>query len=319
MMRIVVLDGYTLNPGDLSWECFEHCGEVTVYERTPDDLILERAKDADIILTNKTPLTSQTIASLPSLRYVGVLATGYNVVDVESAVQRGITVTNIPLYGTNSVAQMTFALLLELCHHVQEHSDAVHSGKWSKINDFCFWNHPLIELSEKTMGIIGFGRIGRQVGQIAAVLGMRIVAANNVRLPKPDIQEFQWMDIDGVLAESDFVSLHCPLTSETNELINRRTIEKMRSSAFLINTSRGGLVNEEDLANALNNDRLAGAALDVLSVEPPSPDNPMLSAKNCLITPHIAWATHSARQRLMITAAKNLEAYISSHPINVVT
>lgn len=317
-MKIVVLDGFTLNPGDLSWAALEPLGDLTVHDRTPADHILARAAGAVILLTNKTPLTAQTIRALPDLQYIGVLATGYNVVDVQAAADRNIPVTNVPTYGTHSVAQLTFALLLELCHHVQAHSDAVRRGQWSASRDFCFWDSPLIELADKTIGIIGFGRIGRQVAQIADALGMAVLAADRVKNPPPTLRRFAWAEIPDLLANADVVSLHCPLFPETQGLINRQTLDRMKPSAFLLNTSRGPLIVEQDLADALAAGRIAGAAVDVLSAEPPPPNNPLLAAKNCLVTPHIAWATREARQRLMHTAVENLRAFLAGNPVNVV-
>jgi len=317
-MRIVVLDGYALNPGDLSWDGLEKIGDVTVYERTAVESIIERAAGAEIVFTNKTPLSAETIAKLPGLKYIGVLATGYNVVDVKAAAQHGVVVTNIPTYGTYSVAQMVFALLLELCHHIQRHSDSVKAGDWSRSSDFCYWNYPLVELAGKTMGIIGFGRIGRQVANIAATLGMNVLAADSFKGNPPALENFRWAEIPELLQKSDVVSLHCPLFPETQGLINKNTLSMMKESAFLINTSRGPLIVEEDLAEVLNTGKIAGAGLDVLSVEPPKSDNPLLSAKNCLITPHIAWATKEARARLMDTAVKNLKAFVEGYTVNVV-
>jgi len=317
-MRIVVLDGYALNPGDLSWDGLEKIGDVTVYERTAVEFIIERTAGAEIVFTNKTPLSAETIAKLPGLKYIGVLATGYDVVDVKAAAQRGVVVTNIPTYGTYSVAQMVFALLLELCHHVQRHSDSVKAGDWSKSSDFCYWNYPLVELTGKIMGIIGFGRIGRQVANIAAAFGMNVLAADIFKGNPPALENFRWAEIPELLQKADVVSLHCPLLPETQHLINKNTLSMMKKSAFLINTSRGSLIVEEDLAEALNAGEISGAGLDVLSIEPPKSDNPLLSAKNCLITPHIAWATKEARARLMDTAVKNLKAFVEGHPVNVV-
>ncbi len=317
-MKIVVLDGKTLNPGDLSWEALERFGALTVYDRTPVDRVVERSAGAEILLTNKTPLSAEVFSRLPDLRYIGVMATGYNIVDVEAADRHGIPVTNVPTYGTHSVAQMVFALLLELCHHVGAHSEAVRQGEWSRSVDFCFWDYPLVELAGKTMGIIGFGRIGRQVGCIASALGMRVLAAEPNRKHPPELDDFRWAEIPELLGAADVVSLHCPLFPETEGLINRENIERMKRSAVLINTSRGGLVVDADLANALNTGRIAGAGLDVLSTEPPDEDNPLLCAKNCLITPHISWATKEARARLMGTAIGNVEAFFSGRPVNVV-
>jgi glycerate dehydrogenase len=317
-MKIVVLDGYTLNPGDLSWSALEQLGDCTVYDYTPAGEIVSRAQGAELLLTNKTPLNADTIAQLDGLRYIGVLATGYNVVDVKAAAARGIAVTNIPTYGTYSVAQMALALLLELCHRVQTHSDAVRAGEWSQNRDFCFWKSPLVELYGKTIGIIGFGRIGRQVGAIAAALGMRVLAADSYRGQAPEYAGFAWAEIDEVFRQSDVVSLHCPLFPDTAGLVNQRTLALMKPAAFLLNTSRGGLIVDQDLADALNEGRIAGAGLDVLTVEPPPPDNPLLSARNCLVTPHISWATREARERLMDIAVTNLRAFLDGQPVNTV-
>ncbi len=317
-MKIVVLDGYTLNPGDLSWEGFEKLGELTVYDRTSVDQIRERAKESEILLTNKTPLGAKEFSELPKLQYIGVLATGFNVVDLETAKQREVVVTNIPTYGTRSVAQMTFALLLELCHHVQEHSTAVRNGAWSRCRDFCFWNNPLVELADKTMGIIGFGRIGEQTADIAAAFGMKVIAHDSFQSDQSHRKQFKWSSLEGLLAESDVVSLHCPLLLETTGIINSHTLAMMKSSAFLINTSRGPLIEDQDLANALNNGVIAGAGLDVLSEEPPRRVNPLINAKNCIITPHISWATKEARARLMDIAVDNLSQYLTGNAVNVV-
>ncbi|MHB1456695.1 MAG: D-2-hydroxyacid dehydrogenase [Armatimonadota bacterium] len=318
-MKIVVLDGYVLNPGDLSWDRLSALGDLTVYDRTPADLVVERAKDAEIVFTNKTLLPTETISQLPKLRYIGVLATGYNVVDISAATAQGITVTNVPAYSTASVAQMVFALLLELCSHVQLHSDAVHNGEWVNSKDFAFWKTPLIELSGKTMGIIGMGNIGLQVAGIASSMGMKVVAVSRSRSRQPNIDGFEWVDMPDLFQIADVISIHAPLTPETQGLINKVNIELMKPTAFIINTSRGPVVNEQDLADALNEGRIAGAGLDVLSIEPPKADNPVLTAKNCVITPHIAWATHAARIRLMNTVVKNLEAFINDTPVNVVS
>jgi glycerate dehydrogenase len=317
-MKIVVLDGYCLNPGDLSWDALRSLGEVEVYDRTPAGQVAERAKGAVIALTNKTPLKAETLAQLPELKYIGVLATGYNVVDVEAARQLGITVTNIPTYGTASVAQFVFALLLELCHNVRQHADAVRAGEWSRNADWSFWKSPLMELAGKTMGVIGFGRIGRSVGRIADAMGMKVIANDTYQGNPPDYAGFRWASVDELLRESDVVSLHSPLFPETQGMINARTLGLMKRSAFLINTSRGPLVVDQDLADALNAGRLAGAAVDVLSVEPPAESNPLLSAKNCLVTPHIAWATREARSRLMELAISNISGYLSGNSQNVI-
>ena len=317
-MKIVVLDGYTLNPGDLSWDALKDLGDVTIHDYTPADQIVARAQDAEILFTNKTPLTAATLAQLDKLTYIGVLATGYNVVDVKAAAARGVAVTNIPTYGTSSVAQMVFALLLELCHHVQLHSDAVRGGEWSASRDFCFWKTPLVELQGKTIGIVGFGRIGRQVAKIADAFGMRVLAQDKFQGPAPDLADFRWAELDELLAQSDVVSLHCPLFPDTAGLINQETLARMKPSTFLINTSRGGLIVDQDLSDALNRNQIAGAALDVLSVEPPPADNPLLKAKNILVTPHISWATAEARARLMGIAVDNLKAYLAGKPVNVI-
>ena len=318
-MKIVVLDGYALNPGDLSWDGFRHFGEFAVHDRTPPDSILERAAGADIVLTNKTPLTAETLAELPDLRYIGVLATGYNVVDVAAARSRGIVVTNVPTYGTQSVAQMVFALLFALCRRIEAHSDAVRHGDWSRAPDFCFWNTPLIELTDKTMGIVGFGRIGRATARIADACGMRVLAADVQQHEPPPLREFRWVEIPTLLQEADVVSLHCPLLPATEGLINRDNLARMKASAFLINTSRGPLVVDRDLADALNRDQIAGAALDVLTREPPADDNPLLATRNCIITPHIAWATLESRSRLRTTAEANLRGFLDGKPVNVVS
>jgi glycerate dehydrogenase len=317
-MKIVVLDGYTLNPGDLCWDEWEKLGELRVYDRTPYEKTAERCADAEVVLTNKAPLRKDVLEKLSSLKYIGVLATGYNIIDTETARAKEILVTNVPGYGTASVVQMTFSLLLELCLHVQRHSDAVMSGKWSASPDFCFWDFPLMELSGKTMGIIGFGRIGAQVADVASAFGMKIIG--NKRHPDDQSvrKNFRWAAIDELLEQSDVVSMHCPLMPETEGLLNRDSLKRMKKTAFLLNTSRGPLIVEKDLAEALNTGLIAGAGLDVLSVEPPSADNPLLTAKNCLITPHIAWATKEARTRMMNIALDNLKAFLSGHPVNLV-
>lgn len=317
-MKIVVLDGYTLNPGDLSWKALERLGELEVFDRTAEADIVERAGGAAVILTNKVPLDAGVLAQLPDLKYIGVQATGYNIIDIHYARQRGITVTNVPGYSTRSVAQLTFALLLELCHHVQRHSDRVMDGAWSRSPDFSFWDAPLVELADKTMGIIGFGEIGQQVADLASAFGMRILAHSRTRTDQSHRPNFRWGEQDEIFEHSDVVSLHCPLTPQTEGLISNDTLTKMKRSAFLLNTSRGPLVVEADLAAALNAGRLAGAGVDVLSVEPPNPNNPLFGAKNCLITPHIAWATREARTRLMDMSVTNLLAYTQGKPTHVV-
>jgi glycerate dehydrogenase len=317
-MKIVVLDGYCLNPGDLSWDALRALGEFEVHDRTPAAKAEARAQGATALLTNKTPLPGDVLGRLPELRYIGVLATGYNIVDVEAARAHGITVTNIPTYGTASVAQFAFALLLELCHHVGAHTDAVRAGEWSRNPDWCFWKSPLVELAGKTMGIVGFGRIGRAVGKIADAMGMRVIASDAVQQNAPEYEGFRWAALEELLRESDVVSLHAPLFPETKHMINARTLDLMKPSAFLLNTSRGPLVADQDLADALNAGRIAGAGLDVLSVEPPAETNPLLGARNCLVTPHIAWATKEARARLMEIAVGNIREYLAGNPRNVI-
>ena len=322
-MEIVILDGYTLNPGDLSWKGFEELGNLRVYDRTSYDvndidLIVQRSKDADAIIINKTPISRKALDKLPNLKYIGLLATGYNVVDIDAAKEKGITVTNVPTYGTDSVAQMTFALLLELTNNVGIHDAAVKAGKWSKSPDWCFWESPLIQLSGKTLGIIGYGRIGQSVGKIAQAFGMKVLATANNPRKELENKDMKYVELDELFANSDFISLHCPLTDETKGIINKKSIEKMKSNVMIINTSRGGLIVEDDLADALNRERIAGAALDVVSVEPIKPDNPLLKAKNCILTPHISWAPIESRERLMNIAVNNLVEYLKGQSVNVV-
>ncbi len=317
--RIVVLDGYSLNPGDLSWEALRALGDVTVYERTPPEQVTERLQDAGVAFTNKTPIGAREFAALPALRYVGVLATGYNIVDVAAAKAHGVVVTNIPTYGTDSVAQHAFALILELCHRTAEHAAFSRSGAWSRHPDWSGYQGRLIELAGLTLGIIGFGRIGRRTAEIGAAFGMRVLAHDALQTPPPaSLPDFRWADLETLLRASDFVSLHCPLTPDTQGLINRQRLAWMKPTAFLINTSRGPLIVDQDLADALNEGRLAGAGLDVLSIEPPPPDHPLLGARHCLVTPHMAWATFAARQRLMDLAVGNLRAFLEGRPENVV-
>lgn len=318
-MNIVVLDGYTLNPGDLSWDGLRIFGDLKVYDRTPREKIIERSRDADIILTNKTVLDADILKSLTHLKYIGILATGCDDVDTEFAGQIGIIVSNIPSYGTNSVAQLTFALILELCHRVQRQSDLVIEGKWSKSMDFAYNDFSLIELASKNIGIIGLGDIGRKVSEIAQAFGMRVLASDKFLPENLYPTGVTMTSLNELLSDSDIVTLHCPLTEETSELINIRNLRLMKPTAFLINTSRGQIIVEEDLAQALNEGIIAGAGLDVLSVEPPSADNPLLQAKNCIITPHIGWATHESRSRLMDTAACNIKAFLAGSPVNVVS
>ncbi len=314
-MHIVVLDGYTLNPGDLSWAPLEALGTCTIHDRTPVPEIVSRSREADAILTNKTPLDAKTLGQLPRLRYVGVLATGFNVVDIEAARARGIPVTNVPSYSTLSVAQAVFAHILNLTHHVGHHAGTVRDGAWSSSKDFCYWVFPPVELAGLTMGIVGFGRIGQAVAGIAHAMGMRVIAHS----PDPPADSFvEFLALEEVFRQSDVLSLHCPLTEETRNIVNRRRLGIMQSSAFLINTGRGPLVDEEALAEALNGGVIAGAGLDVLSVEPPPPTNPLLTARNCHITPHLAWATRAARVRLLQAAAENLRCFLEGRSCNVV-
>ncbi|MDD5350216.1 MAG: D-2-hydroxyacid dehydrogenase [Chthoniobacteraceae bacterium] len=314
-MKIVVLDGYTLNPGDLDWSALKALGACTIHDRTPAGEVLERGADAEILLTNKTPLTAETFARLPALRYVGVLATGYNVVDAGAARAHGVAVTNVPAYGTPSVAQHVFALLLELTNSVGLHTASARAGEWSGSTDFCYWKEPLVELEGLTLGLVGFGRIGARVAEIGRAFGMKILAT--ARTPKT-VPGVTFTDLETLLRSSDAVSLHCPLTPETNQLLNRERIGWLKPSAFLINTGRGPLIAEADLAEALNAGRIAGAGLDVLSTEPPRADNPLLSARHCVMTPHVAWATRAARQRLMQTVVENVRAFLAGTPRNVV-
>ena len=319
-MKIVVLDGYTENPGDLSWGRLEELGEFIVYDRsslTDEDEAIARIGEAEIVITNKTPITKRVLDNCPSIRYIGVLATGYNVVDYVYAAKKGIPVTNVPGYGTDTVAQFTFALLLEICHHVAHHSEAVHAGRWEQSPDFCFCDYPQIELAGKTIGIIGFGRIGQKVGTIAKAFGMKVLAYSP--------HEYEsgkaigtYVNLDTLLAESDVISLHCPLFPETEGIINQATIAKMKDGVILLNNGRGPLVVEQDLADALNSGKIQAAAVDVVSAEPIKGDNPLLTAKNCFITPHIAWATKEARQRIMDCAVNNVKAFLSGAPENVV-
>ena len=318
-MKIVVLDGYTLNPGDLSWDGLKGIGDVIIYDRTPPDKILERSRDAEILFTNKTPLSEDTLNVLPSLRYIGVLATGYNIIDIEAAKKKGITVTNVPAYSTLSVAQLTFALLLELCLHVQKHSDSVFDGKWADSKDFSYRDYSLVELAGKTIGIIGFGSIGRNVADIAAAFGMNVFGFSRSQTNQSHRSNFKWVSLDELFEHADVVSVHCPLVPETKGLVNLRYLKKMKKTAFFLNTSRGPVVVEEDLVYALNNDLIAGAGIDVLSSEPPSRDNPLLTAKNCIITPHIAWATREARIRLMNITVSNLSGFLNNMSVNVVS
>lgn len=323
-MKIVVLDGYTLNPGDLSWKGLESFGDVTVYDRTTFnrdevEIIVERAKGAEAIFTNKTPITKEVLEQLPHLKYIGVLATGYNVVDIEAAKKKGIVVTNIPAYGTDTVGQMTFALLLELCNHVGAHSESVKHGEWTNNVDWCYWKYPMVELVGKTMGIIGYGRIGQATGRIAQAFGMKVMAFTPHPKKELESETMKYVDLDTLFKQSDVISLHSPLFEETNGMINKQTIAKMKDGVLIINTSRGLLVVEEDLAEALNQRKVGGAALDVVSTEPIKAGNPLLTAKNCLLTPHIAWAAVETRQRLLDMAIGNFEKFLAHNPVNVVS
>ncbi len=317
-MKIVVLDGYTLNPGDNPWTEVEALGDLVVYDRTFSDQVIERAKDAEIVLTNKTPLSSGLLKELPNLKFIGVLATGYNIVDVEAAKAQGIVVSNVPIYGTDSVAEFVMSLILNFWKQPQLHSDLVKKGDWERSPDFSFWRTPLVEMKGKTLGLIGFGRIGKQVGTLANAFGMKVLATSRSRSAEVDY-DFEWRGVDEIFAESDVVSLHCPQTSDTSGMVNRALISKMKSSAYLINTGRGGLVNEADLTEALNNEIIAGAACDVVSAEPILESNPLNHAKNLTITPHIAWATLEARQRLMAETAINIDSFIKGSPVNIVS
>ncbi len=316
-MNIVVLDGYTLNPGDLNWNELEKLGNVEIYDRTPAELTVERSKNAEIVITNKTLITKEVIKELPKLKYVGVLATGYNVVDIATASNNGIVVTNVPAYSTDSVAQVTFSLLLELLINVGIHNTSVHNREWQNSIDFSYAKTPLIELNGLTIGIVGFGRIGKSVAKIANAFGMTVLANNRSKIK--DAHEYvKVVEKEELFKTSDVVSLHAPLTDENSEFLNSKIINIMKPTSYIINTGRGGLINESDLADALNNNKIAGAGLDVLSTEPPLKDNPLLSSKNCIITPHIAWATIAARKRLMNIAVNNVRNFIEGKPENIV-
>lgn len=316
-MKIVILDGHAVNPGDVSWDCFKQFGDVTVYEFTQEHQILERIGDAEIVMTNKTPLTADTFAKCPNIKLVCVLATGYNVVDCKAARERGIPVCNVPTYGTAAVAQFTFSLMLEICNAVGQHNDAVHRGDWASSPHFCFWNTPQMELAGKTLGIIGFGRIGRAVGKIARAMGMQVLAYNRSRHPEGE-EIGEYVDLDTLLAKADIISLHCPLTAENAELINKTTLGKMKDGAILLNTARGGLLNEQDVADALRTGKLRYAAVDVVSKEPIDPQNPLLTAPNCIITPHMAWAPIESRLRLLDCTEQSIEGFLAGKPVNTV-
>jgi glycerate dehydrogenase len=320
-MNIVVLDGFTLNPGDLSWDGLKQFGKVTVFARTDfhTEKIIDAIGDSEVVFTNKIPLQKEVLEKLTKVKYIGVLATGYNVVDVVAAGDLGIVVTNIPSYATAAVAQFTFALLLELCHHVGAHNDAVQNGEWSASRDFCFWKYPLMELSGKTMGLIGLGRIGQATAKIAETFGLKVLAYDNNVNPSLKNDNCKYVTLDELFGKSDIISLHCPLLDTTKGLINKSNIALMKEGVIIINTSRGQMIVEEDLRDALNDGKVAGAAVDVVSYEPISKDNPLLHARNCIITPHIAWASKESRQRLMRTAEENLGAFLKGQPVNVVS
>lgn len=320
-MKMVVLDGYTLNPGDLTWDDLEQFGDLKVYDRTDfnTETIIKTIGDAEVVFTNKVPIGKDVLSQVPNLKYIGVLATGYNIIDIETANKLNIMVTNVPDYGTASVAQFTMGLLLEMCHHIGDHNRAVQKGEWTKSLDFCFWNTPLIELAGKTMGIIGFGRIGQATAKVAQAFGLKILAYNRSKDYSLESDTCKYVELDELFGISDIISLHCPLTETTKGIINQQNISKMKSGVMLINTSRGGLVIEEDLKNALNSGKVAMAAVDVVSTEPMKENNPLFKAKNCIITPHIAWATIESRTRMMGIVCDNLKAYISGKPINVIS
>ena len=318
ILKIVVLDSYALNPGDLSWDWLECLGECEIHHRTPGEKILERCKGAEIILTNKTPLTAETLEKLPDLKYIALLSTGYNIVDCDYAKSRGIPVSNIPAYSTNAVAQLTFSLILEITNAVGLHSESVKNGDWSACPDFCYWKTPLTELCGKTLGIVGFGQIGQAVADIAEAFKMNVIAVSGHETDQSHRKNFKWVDMETLASESDIISFHCPLTEKTTGLVNKDFIDKCKDGAIIINTSRGPVVNDKDLADALNSGKLRGAGLDVLTVEPPKADNPLLSAKNCFITPHIAWAGFETRERLMNILKENVFAYLKGNPQNVV-
>ncbi|MBK5243221.1 D-2-hydroxyacid dehydrogenase [Clostridium sp.] len=322
-MKMVVLDGYTLNPGDISWEGLKQLGELKVYDRVTSDpneteIIIESVGDAEVIFTNKTPLTREILKNLPNVKFIGVLATGYNVVDVKAAKDLGIVVTNIPSYGTAAVSQTAIALLLEICHHVGEHNRAVKNKEWSNCVDYCFWNYPLIELDGKTMGIIGLGRIGKATAKIAQAMGLSVIAYDEMKDRSLETESLKYVELDELYAKSDVIVLHCPQFDSNKGMINKESISKMKDGVIIINNSRGLLINEEDLASALESGKVAGAGVDVVSEEPIRENNSLLEAKNCIITPHLSWAPVASRKRLMDIGVDNLKAYIDGNPINVV-
>lgn len=316
-MKIVVLDGYTLNPGDISWEGLEKLGELIVYDRTPEDKIIERIGDAEIILINKVQIT-RAILDKTNIKYIGVLATGYNTVDLGAAIEKGITITNIPTYGTDAVAQMIFAHILNISNAAAEHNEAVKRGQWTNSMDFCFWNRPLMELAGKTLGIIGYGRIGKATSKIAKAFGMKVLAFNRQEGKSLESETMKFVSFNELLEKSDIISLSCPLTESTKGIINKNTIKSMKDGVIIINTARGHLIVEEDLAEALNSGKVYAAGLDVISQEPIREDNPLLKAKNAFITPHIAWAPMETRKRLMDIAVDNVKSYLQGNPVNVV-
>lgn len=317
-MKIVVLDGYTLNPGDITWEGLEALGDVTVYDRTAPADIVTRIGDAEAVFTNKTPLCRDVLAACPAVKFIGVLATGYNVVDVDAAREKGIPVCNIPTYGTAAVGQFAIALLLEICHHIGHHSSAVREGRWENNQDWCFWDYPLIELDGKNIGIIGYGRIGQATGRIAQALGMKVLAFDAYKNSDLESDTCRYVEMEELLKESDVIALHCPLFPETEGIISKDSISKMKDGVIIINNSRGPLIVEQDLADALNSGKVAAAGLDVVSTEPINGDNPLLKARNCFITPHISWAPKESRQRLMDIAVDNLKSFIDGNAVNVV-
>lgn len=317
-MNIVFLDAYTANPGDLSWNLFEELGNVTTYDYTPRELVVERCKDAEIIIDNKVVIDKELMQQLPKLKYIGMLSTGFNVIDIDAAKERGITVTNVPTYSTEAVAQLTFALILSIYNQVNLHNTAVHSGEWSSCRDFCFYKSPLIELKDKTIGLIGYGKIGCEVAKIADAFSMNILCYVPSKKPQPDFRNFKFVSLDYLAENSDIISLHCPLTPETTGMINNEFISKMKKSAIIINTSRGPAINEQALADALNSGRIYGAGVDVLSTEPPKADNPLLKCDKCVITPHIAWAGYETRERLIGVVYNNLKSYLDGKPVNVI-
>ncbi len=317
-LKIVILDAFALNPGDLSWDWLKNLGECDIYDRTPADQILERCKGADIVITNKTPLTKETLSKLSNLKYIALESTGYNVVDCEYAKSMGVPVSNIPSYSTNAVAQLTFSLILEITNAVGIHSESVRNGDWANCPDFCYWKTPLTELCGKTLGIVGFGQIGQAVADIAEAFKMNIVAVSGHETDQSHRKNFSWVNMDTLAKTSDIISFHCPLTEKTTGLVNEEFISKCKDGAIIINTSRGPVVDDQALADALNSGKLRGAGLDVLTVEPPKADNPLLSAKNCFITPHIAWAGSETRERLMSILEENVKAYLNGNPQNVV-